>query len=715
MNFALGSRRIGLNDRNEGAHVIMSSPRMPVVLPLLFNRLSLILTASVGASVAWTIVAGQDLNFDLITYHYYLGYSAFVPRFHLDFLTAWVYGYQSPLPYMSLYWLDSIGTPPVVNASLHAAFHALNLTFLYLLAELLAGKAGTTPERVKVIALWSLGAIAPIYWTLVGTSFADPLTSVPVLAGLWLVARAIPESGRLTATGAGWIALGAVLIGVAVGARIHNGIYVAGLLCALVLARFPDQQSRVRAIAAFSLAAFSGWLLSFAPWAYRVYEEFGNPVFPLFNGVFRSPDFPPSNLALITFTPDNLWDLVTLPFWMATDTAWVYVELPLPDVRPALLTICLLACTFLWLFHRSRRLRSATGPEVQTAEGEAGTAQARRLILIFFAVSAVLWLATSSNGRFGVALFLLGGPVCGVLLSRLLPTRYVLLVIAAVVLWQAVLQEVFFRQYRFNSMPWTARYFDWNLPDRLAREPATFVSFGFQPASTLAPRLHPESSHINLVGYPAIDAPGSDRVRRIIHFPNRRSYGIFDVTRQNPVNPAAIKIYYRNQLALWELAFTDDACALITLKTPSGSWTWLNGVARVKARYRPPAFLICALQPSESLDHERALSEFRDFADKLGRFGAACPQYFGKPLGYVHTDQRWIVTSFASSEIRMEFDHEGPFRLQQLTPPHVALELGRVTHDAIVAEEPDCRIWFSRLSELSARVSRTDGVAPSKQ
>jgi hypothetical protein len=686
-----------------GTHKLQHMSRIPILS---------ILILSLVASIAWTIVCGQDMNFDLITYHYYLGYSAFISRFQLDFLAASVYGYQSPLPFVTLYWLDRIGMPSLFIAMLHAAFHALNLVLLYLLTELLVRRIGAAPERAKVIGFWLLGAIAPIYWTLVGTSFADLLTSVPVLAGLWLVARAISESGAPRIKTIAWIAVGGALVGAAAGARIHNSIYVAGLLCALPFTRFPDRKTGLQSIAAFSLAAFAAWLVCFAPWAYRLYAEFGSPLFPLFNGVFRAPDFPASNVPLISFTPGNLWEFITLPFWMGTDTHWVYVELPLPDVRPAVLVLSLIACSLVWLLNRGR-WRAMAAAAAGTIDGNSETVRSQQVILIFFAVSAMLWFVTSMNGRFGVALFLLGGPVCGVLLSRLLPSRYVVLVIAGVVLWQAALQGVFFPEHRFNSMPWTARYFDWRLPGRLTREPATFVSFGFQPASTLVPRLPPGSSHVNLAGYPAVDAPGSDRVKRIIQVPNKRTYGVFDVTRHDPIDPAAIKTYYRSQLALWGLAFADDTCDLIALKIPSGNWVRFNAIARTKARYRPPVFMACALRPSAPIDHERALSEFKEFTQKLARVGASCPQYFGRPLGYVHTDKQWIVKSFASSDVSLEFDHEGRFYLRQLRPPHITLDLGRVTREAIVADEPDCRKWFSRLSELSAPFSR--GVTSSSQ
>ena len=669
-------------------------------------RLVLVCLASLSASIAWTIAGGQDLNFDLITYHFYLGYSGFASRFDLDFLPAGLYGYQSPLPFMPMYWLDRIGISPVTNAAIHAAFHAVNLVVLYLLTELLVGKATRLTEHIKIAALWLLGAIAPIYWTLVGTSFADLSTSVPVLAGLWLVARnAVGSTARIA-----WIAAAGVLLGIATGARPHNAIYVAALFCGLAMSRFPEKK-RLFPISVFLLAAFGAWLTSFGPWAYRLYREFGNPFFPLFNGLFRSPDFPASNAPFLSFTPGGFLDLIMLPFWMATDAAWIYVELPLPDVRPALLTLCLIAVGLTWLYSVSQtRNHMAHKPDAI----EVGTVSSRRLILVFFSVSGILWLATSANGRFGVALLMLAGPVCGTLIFRLLPRRYAFLVIACAVLWQALLQDVFFRQYRFNSMPWSSRFFDWNVDQRLTQHPATFVSFGFQPGSTLAPRLHPGSSHINLSGHPAVDAPGSEKIRRLISLPNRSLYGVFDVTLQNPILESTIKTHYTNHARLWGLDFTRDPCDLITLKQPGERFAALNQAFNVEFRYRPPVFLACKLQQSSSIAHAGAVKDFELFKKKLSALGATCPQYFDKPLGYVHAAKHWTVTGFASSEISFRFDHNGRFYLQLLRPPHVTLDLGRVSRDAILPDEPDCRKWFAKLSELSAK-ARKDSIEWMKQ
>jgi hypothetical protein len=205
-----------------------------------------------------------------------------------------------------------------------------------------------------------------------------------------------------------------------------------------------------------------------------------------------------------------------------------------------------------------------------------------------------------------------------------------------------------------------------------------------------------------MAGYPAFDAPGSDRIKRILDLKNQPVYVLFDVRRIDP----RIKQAYAKHLALWRLAFTDDPCELITLKPPPERWVWLNSTIGFKPLYRPPSFMICALQRSSDEAHRNALAEYRAFTDKVSRFGSQCPRYFSKPLGYIRANRSWVVTSFASAELRMEFFDEGPVYLQQIRPPHVALKIGSMTQGAIVTEERDCNKWFSSLSAMANQSAR---------
>src|SRR4051812_16271861 len=500
------------------------------------RRLSaLVVLVSLAASVARTVGGGQDLNFDLITYHYYLGFSAFSDRLALDFLPAGAAGYQSPLPYVLLYFLDSKGVAPMVNAALHACLHALSLVLLFPLTRIVLRGSAYEESRAAWIAFWLLGAVAPIYWQLVGTSFADALTSVLLLGAVWLTAEALPAAARPGSLKR--LAFGACLAGIAVAARVHNAVFVLALGSALLLVRFPDARTYFRFLGVFAGACAGAWLVCFAPWSWRLLHEFGSPIFPLFNGLFASPDYPAVNLPLVSFVPQTALDLLLFPLRMATYQDWRFGEKPYPDVRPALLVLSAAACLVAFVY------RSATG-KTHTRE----ISQARRLVLLYFVGASVLWLVTSSNSRYGMAVLLLAGPVCGALLSTLLRLRYALLIAGAAVLWQLAQQQTYFYQYRWASGPWSERYFDWEVPAELAREPAVYLAFGYKGASTLAPRVHPGSRHTALVAQYSLglDHPGARRVHDMIDAPVGPIYGVFDYYYTQQSDPAAksMKTYF---------------------------------------------------------------------------------------------------------------------------------------------------------------------------
>jgi hypothetical protein len=639
----------------------------------------LVALAAVAASVARAVWGGQDLNFDLVTYHYYLGYSALQDRLGQDFLPAGPASYLPPLPYAALYLLDAAGVAPVVSAGLHAAVHAAALVVLLPLARILLKGSALENSRTAWLALWLLGAVAPAYWQVVGTSFADPLTSALVLGGLWLAAQAL--SGVRDRASTRLLALGGLVLGAAVGMRMQNAIFAVALAGALLLVRLPAPQARLRHFGVLCAAAAAGWLLCFAPWSWRLWREFGSPLFPMYNALLGSPDFPAANLPLVSFAPASLLEALALPFRIATYSEWSYGEKSFPDVRPALLVLAAMGLVAVRAYRRR--------------EAAPDAAPGARLVLWFFGIAAVLWLASSANNRYGLALLLLAGPVCGALLQRLLPLHYVYLAVGAAVLWQAVQHQVFFKQYRWPSGPWAARHFDWEVPEHL-REPATYLSFGYKTASSLAPRLHPASRHANLVGPYSlgIDHPGARRMRELIDGSSGRLYGVFDFEYTQQADPAArsIKTYFAGHLRLWGLDFTDEPCTLVGLRPPSAPWRRFNQALGVGPRAVPPRFIVCKLRPAAAQDHQALVLAYRQLERKLASLAAACPHVLGPAMSLVRVHGQWQVTSFASAEYRLELDDAGPFHLQMLRPPYAMITLGEFREDAIGLKVPCDRL-----------------------
>lgn len=631
--------------------------------------LALVALVSIAASVARTVHSGQDLNYDLVSYHFYLGFSAFSDRLGLDYLAAGAAGYQSPLPYALLFLLDSAGVPPVLNASLHASLHALGLVLLFLLTRTVLKGTPFETSRAATIVLWLLGAVAPIYWQTVGTSFADPLTSALLLGAVWLVAESLP--GERRAGSLPLLVLGACLAGVAVAARVHNAIFGVALGIALALARFPQPRPYFRHVALFAAASAAAWLLCFTPWAWRLWREFGNPVFPLFNGFFASPDYPAANLHLVGFVPRSVVELALLPLRMASYHEWSFGEKPYPDFRPALLMI---AVALFALATAYRRI--AASPEAAS-----GT-QSGRLVMRFFFIAALLWLLTSSNSRYGLLLLLLIGPVCGALLLRVMPLRYALLIAGVTVLLQGAQQARYFTAYRWASAPWGERYFDWQGPAVLAERPGVYLGFGYKNASTLAPRVHPGSRHVALVAQYSIglDHPGAARVRAMIEAPPGPIYGAFDYYYTQQSDPAAksVKTYFAEHLLLWGLEFAPAECAPVELKPVPGVY-----------RGPPPRFIVCELRGAPDPERQAMLRRYREFEKLLAPL-ASCPRLLGAGVSIVRVHGQWQVTSFASAEHRLEFDDGGALNLQLLRPPYSTVSLGKVAGGTLTLRPGAC-------------------------
>jgi hypothetical protein len=137
---------------------------------------------ALAACAAWTVVAGKDLNWDLLNYHYYAPYQLLGGRLAQDFFAASAQSYLNPLGYLPFYLMVSSGWHAVIVAVLLAAAHASSLVLLYAIAWRLFA------PRVPITALaTALGAASAVFWATLGTSFLDPLLVAPMLAGLLLL------------------------------------------------------------------------------------------------------------------------------------------------------------------------------------------------------------------------------------------------------------------------------------------------------------------------------------------------------------------------------------------------------------------------------------------------------------------------------------------------------------------------------------------------
>src|SRR3972149_5737515 len=181
------------------------------------------------ASALWCLASGKDLNFDLINYHLYGPQLLLEGRFDKDYFGGGLAGFLKPLIHVTLYLVVRAGWHSLVIAGVLCFVHSLNLLLAWKIGERLL-PASQPSRRWYLFCGVLLALSSPIFLAELGSSFAEALTSIPVLAGLLLLldeyAKDDWDRRRVAAAG--------LLLGLATGLKLANGLFVVGAALALL-------------------------------------------------------------------------------------------------------------------------------------------------------------------------------------------------------------------------------------------------------------------------------------------------------------------------------------------------------------------------------------------------------------------------------------------------------------------------------------------------
>lgn len=360
---------------------------MPAIIATLRgNALPIaVVLGSLLAGGIYTFAVGEDANWDWQNYHEYNVWAVLHGRYAIDALPAGFQTWFNPAVYFPVYALRHMVPAPWGLVTI-GAVHGLNLALVYALTRVLLQNSATAAALAASILIAACGAMT---LSEVGTSFSDILTALPIVAGLVLILSANEnERGRYLLAG--------LLLGAAVGLKLTNVVFALGAAAAVLLSARP-----LAATMCLALGGAAGTLATGGAWSLMLWREMGNPVFPLFNGVFRSKELAPNNIMDLQFMPRGILDALAYPFyWAVGDNR--SSEYPFRDARFAAAFVLLLAGTGACL---ARRVAVFARRDVQ--------------FFAFFAVSYAAWLGLFSIQRYATALELLCGPLIVLLLSRL--------------------------------------------------------------------------------------------------------------------------------------------------------------------------------------------------------------------------------------------------------------------------------------------------------
>jgi hypothetical protein len=464
--------------------------------------------ACVALALACNYVLGKDMAWDTLNYHLYLGYSALNDRFGQDYFAAGPLSYLNPYAYIPFYAMVRAGLPALVICSVFAAVHSV---ILWLTFELGVAVCPSGDNRTRVLAGSCAVALAfmnPILMQQFGSCFAD-ITTAELALGGWLLLAGAVRTPRISR-----VIYAALILGAASALKLSNALSaISGFA---ILAMLPlGWRGRIRHGLLYGIALAIGFAVVAAPWSYRLAKVFGNPMFPMFNNVFRSPEFTTQATGnAYRFIPESIGDALWRPFAMLNPMQMVHEELSAPDPRYAILFALLLLFVLRWVWRRLGR----TSPPLNNPQlDESG----RTLVALGCGLSInwILWLRVSGNSRYVLAMACVTAAVVVGLLFRLFVSRpHVRNYILAIIFVTQAVQLYLGAEYRWNGVAWGGQWFDLSIPEKLRTEPKLYLTLGTQSNSFLAPFLAKDSGFVNVAGGYTLDPDGANgtHVRALI-------------------------------------------------------------------------------------------------------------------------------------------------------------------------------------------------------
>lgn len=270
---------------------------------------------------------GQDLNWDLLNYHYYQGFSLLHGKFIDDIAAVNLQSFMNPsVNLLSYLFLTQLTFPS--SALTILIIQLTSIPGIALLAKDIAIGMGNPGTFKSIIPAVTLSLLAPLWWSELGTSFYSSWTAPFIIWGVYLIFGAYKLSG-LSKTR---IAIAGILFGMATGLKLTNAPFaIAGFLMIAALL----YRSGWRASVLTCLFFIAGCGIGFSPsvwWYWHLWSEWGSPFFPLYNGVFKSKFFDFVNFRDMRWHFSSFKDVLTFivqSVWGTTKTS----EVPFADPR----------------------------------------------------------------------------------------------------------------------------------------------------------------------------------------------------------------------------------------------------------------------------------------------------------------------------------------------------------------------------------------------
>jgi hypothetical protein len=283
----------------------------------------LLLCAGPALFALVSVAIGKKTGWDLFNYHWYNPFALLENRFGFDVAVGHHATYYNPLSDLPLYLVANHG-PAWLGGIFSGAMAGVTVSVIGALAYFVLPIANNRHRVVAAAILAILGACGA------GASqeIGDPANDIPAAIGSFIALVIL--ASNIDALQQPKIALGTARIlllagfcaGAAVGLKLTTAVYGFGAAAA-VLTIAGSFKIRALRLSLFGVGAVTGVLLLGGFWMLRMWQFSGNPFFPYFNDVFKSPLLVTTGYLDPNFHPANWTIRLLFPFFFTADSHYV--------------------------------------------------------------------------------------------------------------------------------------------------------------------------------------------------------------------------------------------------------------------------------------------------------------------------------------------------------------------------------------------------------
>lgn len=292
----------------------------------------------------------QDLNWDLLNYHYYVPSALLSGNYLSDFHPSGIQNFLFPLqdlihyPFMTL-------IPGYLATLLLGVMHFSIAIPLWRISKSLNVEISSNLRIFQVVVATTGSMFISEFSTTMGDLF-------PTVLVTWCVSLII-DSTRV------FVFRHEVIVGTLLGFALLFKLTVLWAIPLIVILLLGLEISLMRRLRPL-LIAFSIFLSIYFVWGFNLYRLYGNPIYPFWNEVFRSNFFPSQNWREVGFGITNFCDVLRSPLWGVKSSQIIFPILPSgffptnASAEAPFLDLRILLCFFaILLFIVSRRIRKS--------------------------------------------------------------------------------------------------------------------------------------------------------------------------------------------------------------------------------------------------------------------------------------------------------------------------------------------------------------------